>query len=698
MRARHFFLSVAFVAACGETTPPPVAPPPAPSVTAPPAPREGPSIGIRTGMSTQTAPGDDFFAYANGAWLASTEIPKDRSTWGVMGQLTELTNERTAKLIKELGESGGEAKGDAKKIADTYATFLDEAAIEAKGIAPIEPALKDIAAIKDKAGLARALGGTVRADVDVLNNTELHTDNVLGLWVAEDLDDPTKYAAFLIQGGLGMPDREYYVDPSPRMSDLRTKYQAHVEAVLTLAKVKDAKAKAARIVELEKKIAATHATREDASDVEKGNNHWARKDFDTKAPGMDWNAFFAGAALDKQTTFVAWTPKHVTGLSALVAKEPLDTWKEYLTFHALDQASPFLPKAFALEHFAFHAKAIGGVEELSERWKRAIAATNEALGEAVGKLYVERYFPATEKARTKTMVKNIIAAFDKRIDALGWMNPTTKSRAKAKLATLEVGIGYPDKFRDYSALEVVRGDALGNAKRASKFEYERNRNKLGKPVDRGEWVMTPHLVNAVNLPVRNALQFPAAILQPPLLDPKRPEAMDYGAAGAIIGHEISHSFDDQGALFDEKGKLSNWWTPEDLAHFKASGDALAKQFDAYKPFPDAHVNGKQTLGENIADLAGLSAAYDAFQISLAGKPAPVADGFTGDQQFFISYAQGWRTKIRPDALRGRLVTDGHAPPEFRSDTVRNIDAWYKAFDPKPGQALYLAPNDRVRIW
>lgn len=653
-------------------------------------------------MDARVAPGDDFFAYANGEWIATTEIPKDRSSWGVMGQLTELTNERTAELVKSVGAAsagaGAASSPDAKKIADTYATFMDEAAIEAKGVAPIQAALKDIERIGDKRSLARALGASVRADVDILNNTELHTDNVLGLWVAEDLDDPTKYAAFLVQGGLGMPDREYYVDTSARMTYLRAKYLAHVEAVLTLANVKDAKVKAARIVELEKKIALEHASREAVGDVEKGNNHWSRKDFDTKAPGMDWGSFFTGAGLEKQTAFVAWTPKHLTSLASLVAKEPLDTWKDYLVFHTLDQASPFLPKAFVEEHFAFHAKAIAGVEQLRDRWKRAVSVTNEALGEAVGKLYVEKYFPAPEKARAKAMVKNIVTAFGKRIDSLAWMNDATKARAKAKLATLEVGIGYPDRFRDYSKLDVVRGDALGNARRASKFEYERNRNKLGKPVDRGEWVMTPQLVNAVNLPVRNALQFPAAILQPPFLDPTRPEAMDYGAAGAIVGHEISHSFDDQGALFDETGKLHNWWTADDLAHFKASGAALAKQFDAYAPFPDAHVNGKQTLGENIADVAGLSAAHDAYVASLGGKPAPVVDGFNGEQQFFISFAQSWRTKMRPDALRSRLVTDGHAPPQYRGQTVRNLDAWYAAFDPKPGQALFLAPPDRVRVW
>jgi predicted metalloendopeptidase len=650
-------------------------------------------------MSKDVAPGDDFFKYTNGAWLATAEIPKDRDSWGTWEELIELTKDRTSRMLRETGEAPQKAAGpEALKVADYYATFADEETVERKGLEPLQPALKSIAAIKDKSGLARALGGTVRADVDVTNNTQLHTDNVLGLWVAEDLDEPSRYAAFLIQGGLGMPDRDYYLDTSTRMTDMRAKYQAHVEATLTLANVKDAKAKAARIVELEKRIAATHATREEMSDVQKGNNHWTRKDLETKAPGLDWKGFLAAAMLDKQAVFVAWSPKSITGLAALVQSQPLETWKDYLAFHAIDRASPFLSKAFALQHFAFHQKAIGGVEELPARWKRAVDATNDALGEAVGKLYVDRYFPASEKARAQAMVKNIIAAFGRRVDALSWMNETTKARAKAKLGTLQVGVGYPDRFRDYSALEVVRGDALGNAMRAQRFEYERNVAKLGKPVDRGEWVMTPQTINAVNLPVRNGIQFPAAVLQPPLFDAARPEAMDYGSMGSVIGHEISHSFDDQGALFDATGKLSNWWTADDLAHFKASGAALAKQFDAYKPFPDAHVNGKQTLSENIADVAGLAAACDAFQLSIAGKQAPVADGLTPDQQFFIAYGQSWRGKLRPDALRDALVTDGHAPPEYRADSVRNLDAWYTAFDVKTPQALFLAPADRVRVW
>jgi predicted metalloendopeptidase len=658
--------------------------------------KEAKAGSIHDGMDLSVQPGVDFFKYANGGWLAATEIPKDRSSWGVGAQVAELTDERVAKLIREIGEAKGNPS--AILVGDYFAAFMDEATIESKGLAPLDKTLAAIADIKTKAALSKALGATVRADVDVLNATELHTHNVLGLWVAQDLDDPTKYAAFLLQGGLGMPDREYYVDASPRMTEMRTKYQAHVAAVLELAHVKDAAAKAARIVELEKKIAQTHASREDMGDAEKGNNHWSRKDLDTKAPGIDWNAFLAACGLDKQTAFVPWSPKAVTGLAAVVASQPLDVWKDYLVFQTLDHASVFLPKAFVAEHFAFYGKTLNGTEVDRERWKRGVEVTSDALGEAVGKLYVDRHFPPSEKARAQEMVKNIIAAFGRRVDALAWMSPATKVKARAKLATLDVGVGYPDKFRDYSALQVTRGDALGNAQRAELFELKRNLAKLGKPIDRGEWVMTPQLVNAVNLPVRNALQFPAAILQPPLFDPARSAAANYGAMGAIIGHEISHSFDDQGALFDATGKMSNWWTAEDLAHFKASGAALAKQYDAYRPFPDASVNGKQTLGENIADLAGLAAAFDAYQLSLGGKPAPEVEGLSGDQQFFIAFAQGWRTKMREAKLRSRLVTDGHAPPEYRGDTVRNLDAWYAAFNPTPGQALFLAPEGRVRVW
>jgi len=649
-------------------------------------------------MDRSVAPGDDFFRWANGSWMKATEIPADRSSWGSSGEMGERTAKRTAELIAEAAKSNAPAGSEARKIGDTYSTFLDEAAIEAKGMAPLKPALEEIAAIADSRGLARALGATLRADVDVLNATDLYTPHVLGLWVAQDLDDPSRYAPFLLQGGLGLPDRDYYLDPSPRMAELRARYREHVAAVLKLAGIADAEAKAGRIVEFESLIATAHSSREDSSDVVKGNNHWARADFAARAPGLDWDAYFEAAGLGKQQQFVVWQPGAATGIAALVRDQPLATWKEYLAFRTVESAGSFLPKAFVEEQFAFYGKALSGTPKQSDRWKRAVEVTDAALGEAVGKLYVAKFFPPSEKARAEAMVKNEIAAFAKRIDRLDWMSPETKAKAKAKLAVLKVGVGYPDRWRDYSGLEVVAGDALGNARRASLFEYRRNLAKLGQPVDRGEWVMNPQLVNAVNLPVMNAMNFPAAILAPPDFDPNRPEVMDYGASGATIGHEISHSFDDQGALFDDEGRLRNWWTKEDFAHFEASAAKLVKQFDAYRPFPDIAVNGKLTVSENIADVAGLAVAYDAYRLSLGGREAPVVNGLTGDQQFFLSFAQSWRTKMREAALRQRIVTDGHAPAEYRADCVRNLDAWYAAFDVKPGRKLYLAPGERVKIW
>jgi predicted metalloendopeptidase len=408
--------------------------------------------------------------------------------------------------------------------------------------------------------------------------------------------------------------------------------------------------------------------------------------------------YFDAAGLAQQRTLVVWQPAAVTGLAALVASEPLDTWKEYLRFHLLDQNAGYLPRAFVTEAFEFYGHVLNGTPQQRERWKRAVDDTSFALGEAVGKLYVERYFPPAEKARAQEMVRNLLSAFAVRIDQLEWMAPATRVQAKAKLAALKVGVGYPDRWIDYSGLEVVRGDALGNAERAQLFEYHRNLKKFGTPVDRSEWAMTPQLVNAVNLPAMNALNFPAAILQPPFFDPQRDVVLDYGAIGAVIGHEISHSFDDQGALFDASGRLRNWWTKEDFAHFEAAGKNLAAQFDRYHPFPDVAVNGKLTLSENIADVAGLAAAYDAWRLTLQGKPARGAAGFSGEQLFFLSFSQSWRNKVREPALRQRLVTDGHAPEEYRADTVRNLDAWYQAFDVKPGTKLYLAPADRVPVW
>jgi putative endopeptidase len=649
------------------------------------------------GIDRTVRPGDDFFAYANGTWLKTTEIPPDKGSYGSGAIVFDRTHERITAIVKEAASGSAPAGSDPRRIGDYYASYLDLAAIEAKGLAPMQPTLDAIAAVKDRQALARYVGGTLRGDVDALNNTNFYTDNLFGVWVAADLDQPTRYVPFLMQGGLDMPDRAYYVDASPKMDELRAKCRAHIAAVLGIAKMADADARAARVFGLEMKIAASHASRAESEDAKKASR-WSRADFDAKAPGVDWTELFTAAGLAGQPEIVVWHPGAVTGAAALLASEPIETWKDYLAFHALDHFANVLPDAFGQERFAFHGTALAGTPQRRERGKRSVDAVNNALGEAVGRIYVERHFPPAARARVQEMVANLQAAFGRRIDTLSWMTPATKAKAKAKLAVLKVGVGYPDTWRDYRDLQIVKGDALGNAQRTELFEYREELRQLGRPVDRGVWVMTPQTVNAVNLPVLNAMNFPAAILQPPYFDPDRPVAMDYGAIGAVIGHEISHSFDDLGSQFDHAGRMHNWWTPADLEHFHAAAEKLVKQYDAYQPLPDLKVNGRLTLSENIADVAGLAAAYDAYRLSLGGKPAPVVDGLSGDQQFFLSFAQSWRTKYREPLLRQQVLGDGHAPNEYRGDSARNLDAWYDAFGVKAGEKLYLAPADRVRVW
>ena len=651
----------------------------------------------RAAMDMSVAPGDDFWTYANGAWVKAHPIPADRSSYGVDAILKEETSKRIVDLIQGAAQDA-KPGSDARKVGDYYASFMDEGGIESKGITPLHPMFAKIAAIGDRTTLARYLGERLHADIDILNNTDLYTDNLFGLWVSPSFQDPTRYSPFLFQGGLGMPDREYYLSDADAMKKIRTAYLAHITATLTLAGIVDAEARASRIMALETKIAQNHTSRSESGDVQKGNNLWARADFAAKAPGLDWNAYFAAAGLDEQGTFIVWQPGAAKGCATLVASESIEDWKDYLIFRIVDHYSAFLPKAFSDEHFAFYERTLHGTLEQRSRWKRAVDATNDALGQVVGKLYVAKYFPESAKTQLETMVANITAAYGNRIDALTWMSPETKAEAKHKLITLTVGIGYPDKWRDYSAFKVVRDDAVGNAERSKIFEYNYRRSLLGKPVDRKEWVMTPQDLDAVSLPILNALNFPAGILQPPFYDPSASDAVNYGGIGAAIGHEIGHSFDDTGAQFDAEGHLRNWWTDDDLKQFKAAGEALAKQFDQYKPFPDLGVNGHQTLGENIADLAGLAASYDAYIASLHGKEAPTVDGLTGDQQFFLAYAQSWRVYKRPEALRQLLIKDGHAPAQYRTFTVRNLDPWYAAFHIKETDKLYLAPKDRVRVW
>ncbi len=649
-------------------------------------------------MDRSVRPGDDFYEFCNGNWIQRTAIPADRGSIGVFTALDTLSNQRTAALIEEIAKSGASAGPRIRKIADLFNSYMNEAAIEAQGVAPLRPHLDAIAAIKDKRELARALGETLRADVDALNNTNFHTPNLFGLWVAPGFNDSEHYAAYLLQGGLQLPDREYYLADNEHMRTIRTQYQAHISAMLKLAGFTGPDARAAGIMELEHAIAGQHLSLADNDDIHKANNTWSMSDFAAKAPGLDWAEYFRGAGLARQESFIVWQPTAFTGESALVASTPLDTWKDWLAFHLIDAYAGVLPKQFADARFDFFGKTLSGTPEQRPRWQRGVIVVNGLLGDEVGKIYAQRYFPPEAKAQAQAMVANIIAAFRKRIEGLTWMDPSTKAEAQAKLSTLYVGIGYPETWRDYSDFDVKAGDIFGNIWRGNLFDYHYWVARLGSAIDRKEWTMEPQTVNAVNLPLQNALSFPAAILQPPFFDPQAPAVFNYGAIGSIIGHEISHTFDTEGSAFDSKGRVRNWWTPADLAHFDAATAQLAAQYGTYKPFPDLGVNGQQTLAENIADLAGISAAYDGYRASLGEHRAPSRDGFSSDQQFFIAFGQNWASKTREAALRQQIMTDSHSPAQYRADTVRNIDAWYNAFDVQPGAKLYLAPADRVRIW
>jgi len=643
-------------------------------------------------------PGDNFYLYANGDWIKRTVIPPDRAGINVFSRLSDLSNRRTQDLIQDIVKSNPPVGSSLRKVADLYNSYMDEAAIEATGLAPLRPHLDAIAAIRDQHELAHALGETLRADVDALNNTNFHTPNLFGLWVAPGFHDPDHYTAYLLQGGLVLPDREYYVSDSEHMRDLRAKYQTHVATMMKLAGFSDPDGRASRIVNLEHLIAQTHRTLAENEDIHRADNPWTRSEFAKDAPGLDWDEYFRGAGIGEITNFIVWQPEAFKGESALVASTPLETWKDWLAFHLIEAYAGVLPKSFAEARFAFFGKELSGAQQERPRWQRDVMIVNAQLGDVVGKVYAQKYFSPEAKAQAQDMVAKLIANYRKRIEALPWMNPSTKAEAEAKLSTLYVGVGYPESWQDYSNYDVKPGDIFGNMWRGSFSRYERETARLGKTVNRREWSMTPQTVNAVNLPLQNALNFPAAILQPPFYDPKAPPAVNYGAIGSIMGHEISHTFDTEGSTFDAKGGLRNWWTPDDLKHFESATAALAAQYSTYKPFPDLSVNGKQTLAEDIADLAGITAAYDGFHATLAGKTAPLQDGFTGDQQFFIAFGQNWGSKVREPALRQQVLTDPHAPAQYRAETVRNVDAWYKAFDVKPGEALYLPPNERVVIW
>ncbi|MBA3054632.1 MAG: M13 family metallopeptidase [Sphingomonadales bacterium] len=658
----------------------------------------GTGLGIDvTAMDKTIKPGDDFYAYVNGTWLRQTKIPADRASIGGFTIAEAQTERELVRLIDDIVKGDAPPDSNPGRIRTFYTAYLDTAAIDAAGMRPAQLDLDRFAAITDVKSLSRVLGEQLRADVDPLNATDFQTENLFGVFVTKALGSD-EVMPYLLQGGLGLPEREYYLSSAPKMAAIREKYRAYIARFLADAGLPDAKARAERIYTLEVRIAEAHATRAQSEDFQGSATEWTRTDFDEQAPGIDWEAFFTAARLGQQDRFTAYHATAIPRLSALVAKEPIEAWKDWLAFHQLNSHADVLPARLDSDHFAFYGTVLNGTTAQFPRTRRALDAVNAALGDALGKLFVEQYFPASAKAEIEGMVGNIKAAFARRIDTLDWMAPATRKEATKKVRSIEVGIGYPDTWKDYSALVVTPRAAYANAIVSEKVRYAQALAKLGKPLDRREWWMNAQLVNAVNLPVQNALNFPAAILRRPFFDAKADPAFNYGAIGAIIGHEISHSFDNNGAAFDATGKLRNWWTAADLARFNRNGKALADQYDAYHPFPDISVNGKLTLGENIADVAGLAAAYDAYRASLKGKEPPVIEGFTGDQRFFIAFAQSWASKIRDEALRRRLATDGHAPAQYRALTVRNIDAWYRAFDVQPGDKLFLPPEDRVVIW
>ena len=638
-------------------------------------------------------PGDDFHQYANGLWLKTAAIHAGQTSYDTRAILKEKTSQRVRSLIQEAAAANSAKGSGAQKVGDYYASFMDEDGIEARGLSPLADEMATIAAIANKKSLSAYLGTTLNTEVDGLT---ANADHVFGVWVNQSFTDSKQCVFHLLQGGLGMPDRDSYLDPSPEMAKLRAQYQAHIAAILKLAGIADSENRAAGVLSLEIHLAQGHAPDAHAADVFKQDNPWKRADFSVKAPGMDWDAYFTAAGVADQPEFIVWQPSAVIGTSALVSSESIDLWRDYLRFHLIEHYARVLPKAVVAEDFAFYGKILS--QPMPERSDAAIAATNGALGQAVGQLYTQRYFPPEAKAKAQAMVADLIAAYRARIANLSWMSPQTKEKALAKLAALRIGLGYPDRWIDYSTLDIVRGDAFGNMRRTESFNRSRNLAKLKQPADPDEWRIDPQIVGAVIVFTPNTETFSAGILQPPYFDSNGDAASNYGSAGAGIAHEISHSFDELGNIYDDQGRLGMWWTEDDLAKYRASGAKLATQFDSYCPLSDLCVNGKQVLSENIADLTGLLVAHDAYVLSLKGKTDVVIDGLSGDQRFFLAFAQRWRKAQGEAALRKQIKTDTHSPGEYRSDTVRNVDAWYKAYDVVPGDKLYLKPEDRVRIW
>lgn len=652
------------------------------------------------GVDADIRPGDDFFAYANGDWLRVTEIPAGKGKWGAGTEIAQRTRQQVASLLDDA--NAAPPGSDARKVADFRAAWLNLTAIEARGVAPLKPLLGRIDCIRDKAGLTRFLGSELPADVDPLNSGIYDSSHILGLAVEEGNHGEKNHVAYLLQGGLGLPDRENYLGADPRMQALRLQYQAAIGRVLARlghaggGPAPKAARRAEAVMALETAIARSHANRDVSANDRNSDTLWTRADFAREAPGMDWNAFFAAAGLARQQTFVAWQPTALSGVAALVAQQPLQAWKDYLRIRVAAAYADVLPRTLAVQAMALRGAASGS-EEAGTRARRALEATQSAMSDAVGKMYAERHFPPEYKARVGAIVSNVIAAFTRRVETVAWMAPGTRTAALAKLRSLYFGIGYPERWQDNSNLAIDPGDAAGNLGRVARRNYKQAVVRLGQPVDQTEWRIAPQWPGAVLIFQQNAYNFAAALLQAPKFDAAGSDAANYGAIGAIVGHELTHFVDTLGAEYDTDGRQRRWWTDDDMARYRAATEPLVRQFSAYRPFPDVAIDGQAALTENLADLGGLVAAFDAYRSTLGSRANDREYVRHQDRQFFIGFARAWRAKYRDDAIRTQAASD-HAPENYRVSTVRNVDAWYDAFDVKPGQRLYLEPDARVRIW
>jgi putative endopeptidase len=632
-------------------------------------------------------PGDDFYHYADGHWLEAHTIPADRTRWGSFDELDERSLQQVLSLVQKLPPDAPEGS-NAQKVGDYYRAFIDTAAIDQKGIGPARPGIDAISAAKNHHDLTRLMG-----------RPDLALKAPLGVGIAIDEKNPDRYAVIITQSGLGLPDRDYYLKGDAVYSALREKYQAHITRLLGLAGEVNPAAEAQGILEVETRIAKIHWEAAKRRERDLTYNPRTRAQLEQLAPGFYWETLLATEGVDAQPQFVVRELDAVQALAQLFLEVPPDTWRPYFKYHYLVSMAAVLPQAFDDEVFDFYGRTLKGQQQQRPRSIRAVRALDEDLGEAVGALYVERFFPASSKEQVRALVENLRASYAQRIEQLTWMTPATRKVALEKLAAFHPKLGYPDTWRDYAALSILKGDAFGNNVRASVFEWQRQVVRLNEPTDRAEWGMTPQTINAYYNPTFNEVVFPAAILQAPFFDPHADAAVNYGGIGAVIGHEMGHGFDDQGAKSDAHGMLRTWWDAADTQAFKLRTDALAAQYDQFTALPGLKVNGRLTLGENIGDLGGLTVAYDAYHRSLQGRPAPLRDGLTGDQRFFLAFAQIWRSINREEALRSQVLSNPHSPPQFRvNGVVRNMDAWYSAFAVQPADKLYLPPAERVRIW